>query len=83
MTILFDATRRVKPTRKPFGLGLSRDLPRRERPQPSAADAAWWAANSPSNTTGYDVLGPADSLIDAAAADALAQSRVDAGYVAC
>lgn len=82
--VLFDSTKVNHPTRL-FGLGLAANSNRTRRPrfEPSPADAAWWSQNSPANTTGYEVLGPADSLIDVAAADALAQSRVDAGYVAC
>lgn len=51
MTILFDATRPVKPTR-PFAQGLS--SPRRATY--TAADAQWWAENSPANASGYEVV---------------------------
>lgn len=80
MTILFDATKPVKPARKPFGIGLSRELPRRTRPEPTAADMQWWAANSPANRTGYDVIGPADSIIDQTAGEAAALTALEAGY---
>ena len=46
--ILFDSARVVKPAR--FARGVAR-----RRFEPSAADQAWWAANAPSNATGYDV----------------------------
>lgn len=83
MQTIYDSTRKVKPaTRRPFALGVAR--PNRERRAPfTASDAAWWTQNAPSNRTGFEVLGLADSRWDALAADSLAQSRVDAGCVAC
>ena len=79
MTILFDATRPVKTARrKSFAIGVTR--PNRERRAPyTAADAAWWAANAPSNPTGYEVNGIADSIIDQAAGEAAALDRMEAG----
>lgn len=79
-TILFDSTR-VKTTRnRLFGIGLSRPGVRRERVRPSAADLAWADANLNANTTQYEVIGQADSVIDQAAGEAGALTAMEAGY---
>jgi len=77
MTILFDSTRSAKPaTRKPFARGLSLNPTR----QPyTSADLAWWAAHSPHNASGYDVVGRSDAALEQAAGAAAAQARMDAG----
>lgn len=79
MTILFDSTRRVKATRRNFACGLAR--PNRERVAPyTAADLAWAAANLNANTRTYEVVGPADSLVDQGAGEAAAVAALEAGY---
>jgi hypothetical protein len=77
MTILFDATRRVKSAR-PFAQGLRLSEPRR---QPyTAEDAAWWASNSPANRRGYDVIGRSDASLEFAAGCFAVGSLMDAGF---
>lgn len=60
MTILFDATRPVKSSR-PFGAGL--EAPARPARHDSS-DEAWWAAHSPLNRDGYDVVSRPIRAID-------------------
>jgi hypothetical protein len=68
VTTLFDSARRVKTVRR-FANGLSFA----RRAGHTAADEAWWAANSPANAEGFDLLGPSDETIEQAAGMALAQ----------
>jgi hypothetical protein len=75
MTILFDAARKVKPAR-PFAAGLSFA----RRADHTAADARWWAENSPANRDGFHVTGPSDAALELAAGAALAEDRMSAGY---
>lgn len=76
MKTLFDSTRRVKsrPVRV-FGQGISTS----DRRQPySAADQAWWAANSPANAKGFEVVGPSDAELDRQAGEATFLAACDA-----
>lgn len=75
MTILFDSSRQVKSPR-PFATGLSFS----RRAGYTAADAAWWAANAPSNARDFDVVGPTDTALELAAGAALAEARMSAGF---
>ena len=70
------ATRNTARKPAPFGEGILR-TPRFE---PSAADAQWWAENSPANATGYEVVGPSDSETDFTAGCSMATARMSAGY---
>lgn len=81
MTILFTACVPVKP-RKPFGVGIAR--PARERRTPyTAADAQWWAENSPANAVGYEVAGPSDAEIDRMARESEELDSVCRGFLPC
>lgn len=74
MTILFDATRKVKTARRVFGQGI----PVGDCRQPySAADLAWAAANLNASATDYAVVGLTDDAYDRMAAEAAEQSRMD------
>lgn len=75
MTILFDSTRTVKPAR-PFATGLSYA----RRAAYTAADAAWWAANSNAAATDFDVISPSDAALELAAGAAEAENRMSSGY---
>lgn len=80
MTILFDATRQVKPaTRQSFGRGI---LPaRRMRFVPSPEDLQWNAENSPNNRDGYDVIdrAPTDAELEERAEQARWDDLADRG----
>jgi hypothetical protein len=88
MTILFDPSKPVRPsTARPFAAGLA-PAPRERRAPYTAADAQWWAENSPTRNDGYEVLIPAPAPIrggspdagwDALAFEAMAQARLDRG----
>lgn len=76
--ILFDSARTRKSTRRHFASGLAR--PNRERPAPfTAADLAWAAGALNANTRTYEVVGPADSVVDQAAGEAAALDLMEAG----
>jgi hypothetical protein len=76
MTILFDATRKVKSAR-PFAAGLTT----RRRPfVPTPADMQWAAETSPTRNEFYDVVGPSDAWYDNAAGAALVTAKMSAGY---
>ena len=78
MTTLFDSRRSVKHAR-PFAFGLTRQRAERRAPF-TAADLTWAAANLNQNTRQYEVAEPSDADYDFAAACALAQARLDAGF---
>lgn len=59
MNTIFDSARTVKPARR-FGTGI----PSARRMPYTAADAAWWAANSPANRYGFDVVSQPVRAID-------------------
>lgn len=72
MTTLYASTRPVKSAR-PFGLGLLASSPV-VRVDYSAADAAWWAAES---------AAAEDRRLDALAEEARQMDRIQAGYTDC
>lgn len=78
MTTLYDSSIRVKPSR-PFATGLSMAA----RKPYSAADAAWWAAESNAAAPDYVVIGPSDAAIDAQFAEYEALERLCRGYACC
>ena len=72
MTILFDATRTVKPAR-PFGRGILRSLPTYRAPY-TAAEASMWAAMS----AHLD-----NARLDRLAGESAALSLMEAGISCC
>ncbi len=72
MTILFDATRTVKPASRPFGSGILSRTPRTF--EPSAADRAWWAQESERLDTARE-----NARFDAMAEESAAMDRLEAG----
>jgi hypothetical protein len=71
MTTLFDATRTRKSNRR-FGVGILPSTPH-FRLNHTAADEAWWAAESNRPTTAYDLA------MDHQAAESLATDRLERG----
>jgi hypothetical protein len=47
----------------------------------TAADLRWAAETSPFANERYDVIGPSDAEFDFAAGCAMAQARLDAGFM--
>ena len=68
-TILFDATKPVKSTRRNFALGLTRTTARREKFEPSAIDLHEAAVILNANTTQYEVVGISDEGLARLAAE--------------
>ena len=74
-SILFDATRPVKPAARPFGAGLLPPGPPSRPFEPSPEDRAWWAAES--SPPGNRAAG--DARFDAMAAESAALGMMEAG----
>ncbi len=81
MTILFDATRPVKSTRNTFGRGIAPARPARF--VPSQADLNWAAQHLNATATDYDVIGPADFIVEEAAREFAMRTAMDNGHPAC
>lgn len=77
MTILFDATRTVKPAARTFGRGILPTVAARRVPSgPSAADRAWAASELNRDSEVYEVVRPG---YDVQAAETAAVDRLARG----
>lgn len=79
MTILYHPARRVNRPR-PFGLGIARPA-RERRVGYTAADARWWAENSPANRDGHEVAFPSDAELERMAEESAELDRLCRGIV--